>query len=201
MKKTKEDAALTRQVVLDAAAIVFSRKGFLQTTLEEVAKEAGVTRGAIYWHFGNKIEMFSAVLNGYYKKLEKRATKILNSDQRPIKKLRQLMGEILLMASNSDVFWVIEELQLLRASKDQELNRLYKSHLEDIKNIRGMLNGLIADGIAAGELDSHLDPRIATLASMSYLAGMRTILLSDISEISITGNIDKLIDIFISGIA
>ena len=62
MRRTKEDAALTRETVLDAALAVFSRQGYAATTLDHIAQEAGVTRGAIYWHFGGKAELYNALV-------------------------------------------------------------------------------------------------------------------------------------------
>lgn len=60
-RKTKEQAQATREQLLDAAEAVFHRKGVAKTTLDEVAREAGMTRGAVYWHFANKSELFVAV--------------------------------------------------------------------------------------------------------------------------------------------
>lgn len=60
-RRTKEDAEKTRESLLDAAEAVFLRKGVAASTLEDIAKEAGVTRGAIYWHFENKIAIFRAM--------------------------------------------------------------------------------------------------------------------------------------------
>ncbi len=57
MRKTKEEAAETRQALLRAALAVFSRQGYAATRLEDVAHEAGVTRGAIYWHFKSKADL------------------------------------------------------------------------------------------------------------------------------------------------
>ncbi|WP_272942305.1 TetR family transcriptional regulator [Kingella kingae] len=54
MRKTKEEAQKTRQHLLNAALEVFWRKGVTQASLHEIAVEAGVTRGALYWHFKNK---------------------------------------------------------------------------------------------------------------------------------------------------
>jgi TetR/AcrR family acrAB operon transcriptional repressor len=48
MRRTKEDAEQTRQDLLDAALTIFSKKGYTATRLEDIAKVAGVTRGAIY---------------------------------------------------------------------------------------------------------------------------------------------------------
>ncbi|MFC2145894.1 TetR family transcriptional regulator [Acidobacteriota bacterium] len=201
MKKTKEDAALTRKMLLDAALNVFSHKGYAQTTLEEVAREAGVTRGAIYWHFSNKFEMFYAVLQELYRKAGERVTKIIDSDQRPVSKLHQLMREFLLIVANEEEFGIIEEVQLFKTRKGEEFSRLYKDHVENVKAMRELLAGLIREGIAAGEFDSSLDPEVIIVALLSYIAGIKSAWLSGIADISIAENAGKLADIFIKGIA
>ena len=62
MRRTKEDAEKTRQTVLEAALKLFSRDGYSLTTLSRIAKEAGCSRGPIYWHFENKDDLYEAVL-------------------------------------------------------------------------------------------------------------------------------------------
>ena len=62
MKRNKEDAAVTRQTILDAARKVFERKGFAGTTLDGIAAAAKVTRGAIYHHFTDKAEVYEHLL-------------------------------------------------------------------------------------------------------------------------------------------
>ena len=61
VRKTKEDAELTRLRILDAARSVFLKRGVSKSTLEHIASEANVTRGAVYWHFENKTEIFHAI--------------------------------------------------------------------------------------------------------------------------------------------
>ena len=61
VRKTKENAELTRQRLIDAARQVFLERGVARTTMEHIAREAGVTRGAIYWHFNNKIDLIQAM--------------------------------------------------------------------------------------------------------------------------------------------
>jgi TetR/AcrR family acrAB operon transcriptional repressor len=58
VRRTKEEAEQTRLRVLRAARTVFARQGVARTSLEQVARAAGVTRGAVYWHFRNKAELF-----------------------------------------------------------------------------------------------------------------------------------------------
>ncbi|MDK1383887.1 HTH-type transcriptional repressor BepR [Ensifer psoraleae] len=61
MRRTKAEAEATRSRILNAAERMFFAKGVSNTTLEEVAKAAGVTRGAVYWHFANKTDLFLAL--------------------------------------------------------------------------------------------------------------------------------------------
>lgn len=61
VRKTKEDAELTRKRIVDAARTVFLARGVSRSTLEHIATEAKVTRGAVYWHFENKAEIFHAI--------------------------------------------------------------------------------------------------------------------------------------------
>src|SRR5690606_22406871 len=60
-RRTKAEAMETREQILDAAELVFHRKGVSCTSLNDIAAEAGVTRGAIYWHFKNKHDVFIAM--------------------------------------------------------------------------------------------------------------------------------------------
>ncbi|NTV10785.1 MAG: TetR family transcriptional regulator, partial [Zoogloea sp.] len=60
-RKTKAEAEQTRRDILDAARAVFHSRGVGCASLDEIAKAAGVTRGAVYWHFANKTELFFAL--------------------------------------------------------------------------------------------------------------------------------------------
>lgn len=62
-RKTKAEAEATREALLDAAEAVFYAKGVARTSLEEIARQAGMTRGALYWHFKNKGDLFTALLD------------------------------------------------------------------------------------------------------------------------------------------
>ena len=61
-RRTKAEAAATREALLDAAEEVFLEKGVARTSLEQIARHAGMTRGAVYWHFKNKADLFQAML-------------------------------------------------------------------------------------------------------------------------------------------
>lgn len=63
MRRSKEEADATRADILDAAEQLFAHQGIARSRLEDIAKRAGVTRGAIYWHFKNKEEIINAMID------------------------------------------------------------------------------------------------------------------------------------------
>ncbi|MDU2941007.1 MAG: acrEF/envCD operon transcriptional regulator [Enterobacteriaceae bacterium] len=60
-RKTKAEALKTRQMLIESAIEQFARNGVANTTLTDIADAAGVTRGAVYWHFTSKIDIFNAI--------------------------------------------------------------------------------------------------------------------------------------------
>src|SRR5687768_18585123 len=62
VRRSKEDALATRQQLLDAAEHVFLAQGVSGTSLNDIAVAAGTTRGAIYWHFKDKADLFNAMM-------------------------------------------------------------------------------------------------------------------------------------------
>lgn len=62
-RRTKEEALATREALLDAAERVFQQRGVARTSLADIAQAAGVTRGALYWHFKDKAALFNAMMD------------------------------------------------------------------------------------------------------------------------------------------
>jgi AcrR family transcriptional regulator len=62
VRRTKSESEETRQRILNAAENVFVKSGVAGASLDRIAQEADVTRGAIYWHFCNKQELFTAMI-------------------------------------------------------------------------------------------------------------------------------------------
>lgn len=69
MRKTKEEALQTKEALMAAALDIFYRRGVSRASLQEIASAAGVTRGALYWHFKNKEDLFDALFQQVFSKL------------------------------------------------------------------------------------------------------------------------------------
>ena len=61
-RRTKEDALATRNKLLDSAEYLFQSQGVSRTSLQDIARRAGATRGAVYWHFSDKADLFNAMI-------------------------------------------------------------------------------------------------------------------------------------------
>jgi AcrR family transcriptional regulator len=61
--KTVSKSAQSRMLILDAAARIFGRKGYSETSLREIAEAAGMQAGSLYYHFASKEEIFDEVLS------------------------------------------------------------------------------------------------------------------------------------------
>jgi AcrR family transcriptional regulator len=75
----EEKKARTRAQLIDAAATVFARRGFVGASLDEVAEEAGLTKGAVYSNFDSKEELFHAVIDERLNEPMRRRAELINS--------------------------------------------------------------------------------------------------------------------------
>ncbi|MCJ8148630.1 TetR family transcriptional regulator [Shinella sedimenti] len=106
MRRTKDRAKETREQILLSAEKVFYEKGVAHASMEDVARAAGVTRGAIYWHFANRADLVLELYNSL-----------------PMPQEELIARE--LEAENADVFGVLERvgrewLELLAADEHRQ---------------------------------------------------------------------------------
>lgn len=196
MKKTKEEAERTRHSILVAASELFGTRGFEGTTLVDVAKEAGLTRGAIYWHFKDKMELLNAVADWSIEKLLDEVKLIMESGVGPKNKLRRILFEQLKLILEKSEYRIFDEVIAMRYQKKVQVKRFHKK----LGKIRKVFEELIIEGIESGEFNARLDPGMIFLAMISFLTGIKNIMFQDIEVISSYNNIDNLVDIFMNGI-
>lgn len=172
MRRTKEEADRTRQAILKASLIVFSTKGYARTRLEDVAKEAGVTRGAIYWHFENKAKLYSSAVIESVSGYRERLTDILRSDLAPLHKIRTLMKEWLTTLEEDEAYRTLVEMALTKTEFDEQVLEGVRDWFGFVDEVQRVIVDLIREGIDAGEIHPEVNPWVAGLALISYLNGI-----------------------------
>ncbi|VTU17554.1 TetR family transcriptional regulator [Variovorax sp. PBL-E5] len=110
VRRTKEEALETRHRLLDAAEVLFQAQGVSQTSLQQIAQQAGATRGAIYWHFKDKADLFNAMMERVKLPLEAAVQKAAGGiDADPMDEVERMMVEALkIMTTDPQVRRVFE---------------------------------------------------------------------------------------------
>ncbi|EMH4164080.1 multidrug efflux transporter transcriptional repressor AcrR [Pluralibacter gergoviae] len=172
-RKTKQQAMETRQHILDVALRLFSRQGVSSTSLAEIAKAAGVTRGAIYWHFKNKSDLFSEIWQ-----LSETSITDMEIEYRaklpgdPLAVLTHILVYILEATVSEErrrllmeiVFHKCEFVGEMAAVRFQQRDLCIESY-ERIEQI-------LHECIAAGQLPADLLTRRAAILMRSYISGI-----------------------------
>ncbi len=173
VRRTKEDALVTRNRILDAAVEVFNQQGVSQTSLNDIAKHAGVTRGAIYWHFANKVAMFDAMVERLICPLminaEDREARI-NAD--PLGFLWDASTEFLGKMLSDENFRQVFEILWHKCEYVGEMAAIRDSHLEEGENHIDILQLPFTLAKEKGQISDALTPHQATIALIGQLDGL-----------------------------
>jgi TetR/AcrR family transcriptional regulator, acrAB operon repressor len=201
MRRTKEDAEQTRRALLDAGLRVFGRQGYAATRLEDIAREAAVTRGAIYWHFGGKAELYQALMAERLGPANALLGEILSGDQPPLAKLRLLLvGALEYLEEDAD-YRAVLELTLYKSEAIPELAAGVAAKAQATRALRDSLVQIVRAGIAAGAIRPDVEPGVAALAAISLLNGVTATWLLDPAAFSPRAQAASIADTFLYGLA
>ena len=95
LKRTKEEAIQTKEKLLDAALDVFLAKGYSAATLQDIAEYADLTRGAVYWHFKGKEDIYRELYERAHRMDRAIFDQIEALESAPFEKLRELMHSLI----------------------------------------------------------------------------------------------------------
>lgn len=168
-KRTHADALQTKRNILEAANRIFSVKGFAKASLSDIAREANVTRGAIYWHFENKSEILVELIEDQTCRLNLSTTLRAAADQNQKDPLGMLKQWAMLIFKgdassiyNSALLGIIDGIM---ASDEDSEARARMS--EFIHGRRLLVETALRNAIALKQLPADMDVELAT----SYIRG------------------------------
>ncbi len=173
VRRTKEEALATRHHILDTAELLFHEHGVSRTSLNDIAQAAGLTRGAIYWHFEDKADLFNAMMQRVTLPLEETAKRSddpsIDDSMAFIRK--NFIDALKLTVSDAQVQRVfgiattkIEYVDELMAIRDRRL------HIRD--EILVHIQRGIALAMRRGKLKQRLPARAAALGLHALIDGL-----------------------------
>lgn len=200
-RKTKAEALATRADILDAAIQVFMEKGVAGATLEQIAEAAGVTRGAIYWHFKNKLEIFRELNNEVQSSFIQTLLEDLDREhEEPLEQLRELCTELLVDLDRNSRKRNILLILLLRCDYSGEMEaELQQQQENQRKNVRVFAN-YFKRAIDKGHLSKEVDPNVLALSLMCYLSGIVFESFRCSGALNLRPKAAKLVDQFFAGV-
>lgn len=179
VRKTKEEAEQTRKDIVEAARAVFHECGVSRSTLDKIAKTAGVTRGAVYWHFQNKAELFFAMREDVFAPMIERTDALLFSSDyaNPLDAIEASVTEFFRVLEDCAVVREVFEIMISRceyvdefASVQEEVGRPALSFLEKIERMYRL-------AAEKGYLRSGIRPEDAARDTWAFTSGILNLLL------------------------
>lgn len=201
-RRTKLEAEATRNSILDAAERMFSERGVSRTSLAYIAQAANVTRGAIYWHFRNKADLFQAMLDRVTLPLDEslEAEALGDRDHDPLGSVRRCMTTVLTLTGSDERAQRVFEIFFLKCEYVDEMDAARRRYIEVREHwLREMASNFRA-AIRLGQLPKSVNPGIAAVAAHAYIDGLIHSWLMDRTRFPMRRQADRLAALFLDGL-
>jgi TetR/AcrR family acrAB operon transcriptional repressor len=173
VRKTKEDALATRDSILDAAATLFAERGVSGTTLQHIATAAGVTRGAIYWHFEDKGAMFNAMMERAAMPLEAAMATLDKPDSAtPLDDLRDYALDVFRLTTQDPKARITFEIAVLKMEYTDEMSVVRARRARNQADWIKRAEGRVKLGIKNGQIKPDAKPRAVALGMWVLIEGL-----------------------------
>lgn len=173
VRRTKEEALETRSRILDAAELVFYEKGVSRTSLADIAHAAGVTRGAIYWHFENKGDLFTAMFDRVLLPLDElKAASVDPNEADPLGRIRELCTLCLRNTATDARRRRVFDILFLKCEFVEEMGPVMTRHQSNMREALAKLEEGVRNAISKGQLPPDLNPARAARVVHSMIGGV-----------------------------
>jgi TetR/AcrR family acrAB operon transcriptional repressor len=194
-RATKEEALETRNRILDAAEDVFHANGVSRTSLADVAEAANVSRGAIYWHFKNKSDLFDAMCERVRLPMEDMAAAgkdIREAD--PLGQLRKtclfVLNEVRYNPHSRKVLGIVfHKCEFVEAA-----GPIVERQQDVFQRGRADLEHILRNAVNRSQLPADLDIRVASLMFQAQIDGLINSCLITPDSAAFDGDAERLVD-------
>jgi len=181
MRKTKEDAARTREALLEGALRCFDRKGIAGSTLDDIARSARVTKGALYWHFSGKADLLKAVRDQVSLPIMDRAdvTLLHNGRGDPLERIEAFLAGTLAALEKDAAMRTALGIMHFKCEYAGELEGQLEGARANARHLRAAFAKAYGDARRQGLLAPGITPKAAAAETMMLLSGMLRLWLLD----------------------
>lgn len=194
VRKTKAEAEQTRQEIIAAARAVFYECGVSRTSLEKVAQAAGVTRGAVYWHFANKAALFFAMREEPLKMLENASAHLASPELAdPLDAIERFLLTFFELLESSSPLRRTFEIMALRCEYVDEFAPVLVEVNKPVFGFLAKLRTAYASAAEKALMRPGLDPEAMAYDTLSFATGLFNNWLADVAGDELRGRTPAMI--------
>lgn len=173
MRKTKTEALKTKEHLMLAALETFYQKGIARASLNEIAQAAGVTRGALYWHFKNKEDLFDALFQRMCDDIESCMRQDLENNNEQIwPSLRILLQKFFVRLQHNDIHYKFHNILFLKCEHTEQNAAAIAISRKHQAIWRDRITEILTDAVVQHSLPENLDTDMAVIYIKSSLDGL-----------------------------
>ncbi len=175
VRRTKADALATRNSLLDAAEHLFQERGVSRTSLNDIATAAGTTRGAIYWHFKDKADLFNAMMERVTMPLEGTlacTARTANTTADPLLSLRDSMTSALKQTATDEQTRRVFEVATHKVEYVTEMRAVRDRHLQVRNECMAMTEEVLRQAVEREGIRLHVPVATAALGLHVIMDGL-----------------------------
>jgi TetR/AcrR family acrAB operon transcriptional repressor len=175
VRRTKADALATRNGLLDAAEHLFQARGVSRTSLNDIATAAGTTRGAIYWHFKDKADLFNAMMERVTMPLEGAlacTARTAGITANPLLSLRDSMMNALSQTSTDEQTRRVFEVATHKVEYVTEMQAVRDRHLQVRNECMAMTEEALREAVRREDLQLTMPVATAALGLHVIIDGL-----------------------------
>lgn len=171
MRKTKAETARTKESIVHAAEALFIKEGYEKVSLEDIAAEAGVTRGAVHWHFKNKKGLLQAIRDRIVMPLEVLEHLILEEKEtvEPLQALSETITKSFTTFENDPHIRRLMKI-IMQFEFNEEGERLAEKTSE--QRAREVVTEILAEAQKRSSFSVPWTPESGALAFVGLLSGL-----------------------------
>lgn len=201
MRRTKQEAQATRNQIIDTAERSFNAKGVTRTSLADIADAAGVTRGAIYWHFKNKADLFQAMVDRVALPMEEMVRAAGDeAAEDPLQRVRAACVYVLRKTASDPQLRRVLEIAFFKCEIDEDIKQLVGRQMECRCEGMEMFQKALRNAMRRGQLPKHVDVRAATIGLMAFIDGLLYNWLLQPDLFSLERDAGRYVDMYIAGL-
>jgi AcrR family transcriptional regulator len=166
---------ITRKAIQEAVVNLVTRTGTRKVTMDQVAAEAGLSKGCLYIHFSSKKELLESVKTASFKPIGDQLQEILNGSLTPNQKIESIVHRLFsYFDENRGLFrFLLEEREIAQSPAIRQKNSRYRNFVERIANV-------LDDGVASGLFRPMDSRKVASIFIEAMIAMTARRLLEEI---------------------